>query len=154
MLTVTGQATQCVFDTQGTSMTGSSFTESMTKSLLECQSACSADSICLAVTHKSGNNNCRLHDSTETTSIGCADCTYYLKLCAYTTSMTTLLCHFFSEVILVLFVHNSRIACLLFYVDILFSTPYTCRDKLKKFKRKHIVTLQNCFNFVQFFLHM
>lgn len=37
MLTVTGQATQCVFEAQGTSMTGSSFTESMTKSLLECR---------------------------------------------------------------------------------------------------------------------
>nr|XP_022312039.1 uncharacterized protein LOC111117263 [Crassostrea virginica] len=86
MLTVTGQATQCVFEAQGTSMTGSSFTESMTKSLLECQSACSADRICLAVTHKSGNNNCRLHDSMETTSFGCADCTYYLKLCASTTT--------------------------------------------------------------------
>lgn len=141
MLTVTGQTTQCVFEAQGKNMTGSSVTEEMTKSLSDCQSACSADSICLAVTHRSEKNVCRKHNTTETTSIGCADCTFYLKLCGSTTSMSTfsaisfqLLFSFFHNVVLCQLLptfyvshttycnyvheHSSRIACLLFLVDI------------------------------------
>ena len=89
MLTVMGQATQCVFEAQGKNMTGSYVTEEMTKSLSDCKSACSADSNCLAVTHRSEKHFCHIHNTTETRSIGCADCTFYLKLCGSTTSMST-----------------------------------------------------------------
>ena len=88
-----GQATQCVFEAQGTSRTGSFYTGPMSMSLSDCQNACVADSICLAFTHNSKWNTCSHHDSTETISTGCTFCTYYLKFCAPMTSMFTFLCH-------------------------------------------------------------
>ena len=136
MFTGTG-AIQCVFEPQGTSKTWVSYTGPMTKSLSDCQNACYADSICLAFTHISILNTCRLLDSTETISTGCTHCTYYLKLCTSTTSMSKFLCLIFFVVVSVvcylcipiaqfvcysmltlLFVQTNRTVCLLFHVDI------------------------------------
>ena len=89
----TGEATQCEFKARGISRTGLFYTGWSSMYLSDCQNACAADSRCLAFTHKSKWNICLLHDSTETISIECTDCTYYLKFCAPTTSMFTFLCH-------------------------------------------------------------
>ena len=120
MLTVTGQAIQCVFEAQGTSMTGTLYYFWKTMSLSDCQNACSSDIICLAFTHYIGLNHCCLHKSTETKTISprCTDCTYYLKLCTSTTSMSTFLCLFCCCFFCLLFVQTNRTVCLLFHVDI------------------------------------
>ena len=93
----TGQATQCEFKAQGTSRIGlfAYRWSSMSMSLSDCQNACAADSRCLAFTYNNHRywNTCSHHDSTETISTGCTYCTYYLKICAPTTSMFTFLCH-------------------------------------------------------------
>ena len=107
----TGQATQCEFKAKGISRTGLFYTGWMYKSLSDCQNACAADSICLAFTHNSEWRSCRLHDSTETISIECPDCTYYLKFCAPTTSMFTFLCHIIFQQLLFCVVYS-----FLFYI--------------------------------------
>ena len=80
----------------------------MYMSLSDCRNACAADSICLAFTHNSVWNTCSQHDSTETISFECPDCTYYLKFCAPTTSMFTFLCHIIFQQLLFCVVDSFR----------------------------------------------
>ena len=124
MLSGTSIAIHCVFEAQGTSRTWVSYTGTMTKSLSDCQNDCYADSICLAFTHNSIYNTCRLLDSTETISTGCTACTYYLKLCTSTTSMSTHLFHIFFVYFLFVYYLCITVAQFVCYSMLTDNSPY------------------------------
>nr|XP_022312041.1 mucin-17-like [Crassostrea virginica] len=72
----------CTFSSHGSNTRGSTHYSSTSESFSDCQSRCQLDTRCNGFTHNSRENNCRLHETSESQyTAGCDSCTFVSKSC-------------------------------------------------------------------------